>query len=73
MSIKIIVERHADGYVGYPIGLRGGVLGQGDTYQEALSNTRSAIQFHIETFGDEAFADEQEILEAYVEDYAATA
>ena len=28
-------------------------MGEGDTYEEALADVRSAIQFHIETFGDE--------------------
>ncbi len=49
--IKVIVEKHADGYVAYPLGLKGIVVGEGDTYEEALADVRSAIQFHIETFG----------------------
>jgi predicted RNase H-like HicB family nuclease len=53
--IKIIIEKHKDGYVGYPIGLRGAVVGQGDTYDEALQDVRSAIRFHIETLGNKAF------------------
>jgi len=53
-TLKIIVEKHADGYVGYPVGLNGVVVGQGATFEEALADTRSAIAFHIETFGDEA-------------------
>ncbi|HVR37785.1 MAG TPA: type II toxin-antitoxin system HicB family antitoxin [Thermoanaerobaculia bacterium] len=51
--IKIVVERHDDGYVAYPVGLRGVVIGQGDSYDEALVDVRSAIRFHIETFGCE--------------------
>lgn len=35
--IKIIVEKYADGYVAYPLGLKGIVVGEGDTYEEALS------------------------------------
>ena len=50
-KLKIIVERHADGYVAYPIGLKGVVVGEGDTYEEALADVKSAIAFHIETFG----------------------
>ena len=50
---KIVVERHPDGYVAYPLGIKGVVVGQGDTYEEALSDIKSAIQFHIETFGSE--------------------
>ena len=54
-ALKIIIERHPDGYVSYPLGLKGVVVGQGDTYDEALKDVRSAIEFHIETFGPEAF------------------
>ena len=54
-NFRIIVERYSDGYVGYPLGLKGVVVGQGDTYEEALADVKSAIRFHIETFGKEAF------------------
>jgi predicted RNase H-like HicB family nuclease len=52
-QIKIIVEKHSDGYVAYPLGLKGVVVAEGDTYEEALADVKSAIQFHIETFGQE--------------------
>ena len=32
-QIKIIVEERADGYVAYPLGLKGVVVGEGDTYE----------------------------------------
>jgi predicted RNase H-like HicB family nuclease len=64
--IKIIVEKHADGFVAYPLGLKGVVVGQGDTYDEALQDARSAIQFHIETFGDEVFRSDSPVLEAFL-------
>jgi len=48
---KIIVERHPDGYVAYPLGIKGVVVGQGDTYEEALADVKSAIRFHVESFG----------------------
>jgi len=50
-SIKIIIEKHADGYVAYPLGLKGVVVGEGDSYEEALADVKSSIRFHIETFG----------------------
>ena len=66
-KIKIIVEKHADGYVAYPLGLKGVVVGEGESYEEALENVRSAIRFHIETFGKEVFADEDSpVLEAFI-------
>jgi predicted RNase H-like HicB family nuclease len=52
-AIKVVVEHHADGYVAYPLGLKGVVVGQGDTYAEALKDIESAIRFHIESFGED--------------------
>ena len=49
--LKLIVERHQDGYVAYPLGIEGIVVGQGDSYEEAIADLRSAIAFHIDTFG----------------------
>jgi predicted RNase H-like HicB family nuclease len=49
--VKIIVEKHSDGYVAYPVGLRGVVVGEGDSYEQALADVKSAIRFHVETFG----------------------
>jgi predicted RNase H-like HicB family nuclease len=63
---KIIVEKHADGYVAYPLGLKGVVVGKGSTYEEALSDAKSAVRFHIETFGAEVLHDESPLLEAFV-------
>jgi len=52
-QFKIIVEKHSDGYVAYPLGIKGVVVGEGDTYEDALADVKSAITFHIETFGAE--------------------
>ena len=52
-EIEVIIEKHSDGYVAYPLGLKGIVVGQGDTYEKSLSDVESAIRFHIETFGEE--------------------
>lgn len=65
-DFKIIVEKHEDGYVAYPLGLKGVVVGQGDSYDEALSDVKSAIAFHLETFGDEVFQTDQPVIEAFV-------
>ena len=69
-SLKIIIEKHPDGYVAYPLGLKGVVIGQGDTYEEALADVRSAIRFHIETFGDEVLRSEPPVLEAFIAEAA---
>jgi len=65
-QFKIVIEKHPDGYVAYPLGLNGVVVGEGDTYEDALADVRSAIRFHIETFGEDAFQDDESILEAFV-------
>ena len=52
-NIKVVVEKHPDGYVAYPLGMKGVVVGEGDTYEEALADITSAIMFHIETFGSD--------------------
>ncbi len=54
--LKFIVEKHADGYVAYPVGLSGVVVGQGDSYAEALADAQSAAAFHAETFGTDVLA-----------------
>lgn len=65
-QFKIIVEKHEEGYVAYPLGLKGVVVGEGDSYEEALADVKSAIVFHIETFGPEVFENEPVVLEAFV-------
>ncbi len=71
-QFKIIVEKHPDTYVAYPLGLKGVVIGAGDTYEEALADIKSAIQFHLETFGAEVLEVEPPILEAFVAETAVT-
>jgi len=51
--VKIIVQKSEEGYVAYPLGLKGVVVGDGDTFEEALEDVKSAITFHLQTFGDE--------------------
>ena len=58
-QFKIIVEKHSDGYLAYPLGLKGVVVSEGDTYKEVLTNVKSAIQFHIETFRPVRLVDKQ--------------
>jgi predicted RNase H-like HicB family nuclease len=65
-TFKIIVEKHADGYLAYPLGVSGTVIGQGESYEAALADVRSAIAFHLETFGTEALECDTPVLEAFV-------
>ena len=72
-QFKVIIEKHQDGYVAYPLGIKGIVVGEGDTYEEALADVRSAIRFHIETFGEESLEVDPPILEAFVAETGAEA
>ena len=33
-QFKVVIEKHEDGYVAYPLGLNGVVIGHGDTKAE---------------------------------------
>lgn len=65
-QLKIIVEKHPDGYVAYPLGIKGVVVGEGNTYEEALTDVKSAIKFHIESFGKDVLEIDPPILEAFI-------
>ncbi len=65
-AFKIIVEKHSGGYVAYPLGLKGVIVGEGDSYEEAMADVKSAIRFHIETFGKDVLGVESPVLEAFV-------
>ena len=53
-QVKIIIEKHEDGYVAYPVGIQGVVVGEGATCEEALRDVQSALKFHVESFGVQA-------------------
>jgi predicted RNase H-like HicB family nuclease len=42
------------------------VVGEGDTYDEAVADVRSAIKFHVESFGPEVLEIQPPVLEAFV-------
>ena len=65
-AMRIVVEQHPEGYVAYPLGLKGVVVGEGDTADEALADCQSAIRFHKETFGVEAIDSDSPILDAFI-------
>jgi len=67
-NYKIIVEKHPDGFVAYPLGMKGVVVGQGDSYDEALEDVKSAIKFHIESFGADVMNVDPPIIEAFIEE-----
>jgi predicted RNase H-like HicB family nuclease len=65
-QFKIVVEKHPDAYVAYPLNLKGVVVGQGNSYESALEDVKSAIKFHIETFGFDEINSDPPIIEAFI-------
>lgn len=65
-NLKLIIEKHADCFVAYPVGITGAVIGQGDTYEDALADVNSALKFHLESFGPDALDIDEPVLEAFV-------
>jgi predicted RNase H-like HicB family nuclease len=65
-QFKIVVEKHPDAYIAYPLGLKGVVIGQGDSYESALDDVKSAIKFHIDTFGLNEIDSDPPVLEAFI-------
>jgi predicted RNase H-like HicB family nuclease len=64
--IKIIVEKHPDGYVAYPLGIKGAVVGEGDTFDEALADVKSAISCYVEVFGQDMLEDDSPVIDAFI-------
>ena len=67
-ELTIVIEKHSDGYVSYPIGLNGVVVGEGDTFDEVLADVNSAIHVHIETFGREFLEEQSPLLDSFLTD-----
>lgn len=65
-TVKIVVEKHEDGFVAYPLGLKGVVVGQGNNYDEAVADCQSAIRFHVETFGPDVLESTTPVLDAFI-------
>jgi len=71
-TLKFVMENHRDGYVAYQLGFKGAVVGEGESYQSALADAKSAAAFHIESFGKEAFDDQDDVMEAFVTEASLT-
>ena len=64
--VKIVVEHVDDGYIAYPLGMKGVVVGQGDSYEEALRDVTSAMHAHVREFGIESLLDTSPASEAFI-------
>jgi hypothetical protein len=65
-QFKVVVEKHSDGFIAYPLGFKGAIVGEGDTAAEAVADVTSAIRFSLETFGQEALEDDTPVLDAFM-------
>jgi predicted RNase H-like HicB family nuclease len=65
-QFRIIIEKHPDSYVAYPLGIKGAVVGEGDTYEEALAAVKSAIRCYIQVFGQETMENESPAIETFL-------
>ena len=63
-TIPIVVEKHPDTCVAYPLGIEGAVVGEGETFEEALADCRPAIRFRVDTFGPQVLDAESPVLDA---------
>jgi predicted RNase H-like HicB family nuclease len=72
-TFKIIVERHPEGFIAYPLGLKGVVVGEGETYDEAVADVTSAIRFHIDTFGSDVLDTDDTVVNVFVTETKVTA
>jgi hypothetical protein len=64
--VKVVVEHVEDGYIAYPLGMKGVVVGQGDSYEEALADVTSAIRAHVREFGPNCLSDASSASEAFI-------
>ncbi len=69
-TLKIIIEKHEDGYTAYPIGIGSIIVGQGNSSEEAVNDLQSAINFHIETFGADILQETNHIQEVSITELA---
>jgi hypothetical protein len=65
-TFKFVIEHRSDGYLAYPLGLKGVVMGQGESFEAALHDAKSVVHSHIVAFGAEAFDDNNDVDAAFV-------
>ena len=63
---KVIIKKYQEGYVAQAVGFQGAVVGEGESYEEALADVTSAIRTALETFGEEALDREFPVLDVTV-------
>ena len=64
--VKVVIEHTEDGYIAYPLGVKGVVVGQGDSYEAALADVTLAIRAHLEQFGPDSLQPDHPAVEAFI-------
>jgi predicted RNase H-like HicB family nuclease len=57
-AIQILVEKHDDGFIAYPLDVHGGCVGQGDSHAKALADCQRVLKAHVATFGREVLQED---------------
>ena len=70
-KLKIVVEQHEDCFIAYPLGVDGAIVGEGDSFEDALADVKSAIHEYVEVFGREGLNIDTPVLNAVVVEAAA--
>jgi hypothetical protein len=68
VSIKVVIEKQANEYVAYPLGMADGIAGHGSSAEKALADLRFFIESDIEEYGSQVLAAAAEVLGASVEE-----
>jgi hypothetical protein len=66
-QIRIVVEKHLNQFIAYPVGVKGGRSGVGTTYEEALERVRLPEKLYPESFAKGLVAMRPPVVEACVE------
>ena len=66
--LKILIEKYPDGDVAYPLGVVGAIVGQGETYEAALADVKSAIACYIDVFGKDFLDDSPSVEEVFLDE-----
>ncbi len=65
-QFRIIIEKHSNGYLACSLNIKGAVVGEGDTYEAALADVKSAIRCYIEVCGKETMENESPAIETFL-------
>jgi predicted RNase H-like HicB family nuclease len=65
-QFKVVVEKYSDGYVAYPLGVKGVVVAEGKSYESVLAQIKIALQSHVSTYGRDVIETYPPVVDAFV-------